>query len=198
VSFGFAFALTFPLVLLSAVISDCIQGIYFGLLRPRTVIGITVSGPAMALLYVLVRRSGVPLPIWGAVAALYLTSGLTAIGLMFRDRLLGPPVPLRELKPVFKDVAPVAAFTFFTVFSSWSDRWIVGTQLGSVAMGSYAAAIVVIQTALRIPTHVAYLLVPASSRAAWAITGNSAKLNNATLGLFASFAALTTVILLLA
>jgi O-antigen/teichoic acid export membrane protein len=65
-------------------------------------------------------------------------------------------------------------------------------------MGSYAAAIVVIQTALRIPTHVAYLLVPASSRAAWARTGNSVSLNSAVLSMFASFAALMAVIILLA
>ncbi|MBA2703369.1 MAG: polysaccharide biosynthesis C-terminal domain-containing protein [Blastocatellia bacterium] len=198
ITFGFGFALAFPLILLCAVTSDCIQGIYYGLLRPRIVIGITVSGPAIALIYVLARRSGAALPIWGAVAALYVTSGLTAIVLLGRDRLLGRPAPIRELTEVFKDLVPAATFTFFTVFSSWSDRWIVGAQLGAVAMGSYAAAVVVIQTALRIPTHLAYLLVPASSRISLGGKEKSEKLNSVTLTMFGSFAALMTVILLLA
>ncbi len=198
ITFEIGFAMAFPVVLLCAVTSDCIQGIYYGLLRPRAVIGVTVSGPAMALLYVLVRRSGVPLPIWGAVAALYVTSGLTAICLLARDRLLGRPAPISELAGVFKDIAPAATFTFFTVFSSWSDRWIVGAQLGAVAMGSYAAAVVVIQTALRIPTHVAYLLVPVSSRISLGGKEKHKTLNDVTLSMFGSFAALMTVVLLLA
>jgi len=198
ITFGFGFALAFPLILLCAVTSDCIQGIYYGLLRPRTVIWITVSGPMMALMYVLARRSGMNLPIWGAVATLYLTSGLTAICLLGWDGLLGRPARLRELSEVFKDLVPAATFTFFTVFSSWSDRWIVGAELGAVAMGSYAAAVVVVQTALRIPTHIAYLLVPASSRISLGGKEKSKKLNSITLSMFGAFAALTTVILLLA
>jgi O-antigen/teichoic acid export membrane protein len=195
---GPGFALAFPLIMVCAVISDSAQGIYFGLLRLPPVIAISVSGPAALVVYILVRRVETSLPIWGAVAVLYITSCLVALSLLYRDRLLGWPGPVRELKKIFNDLIPVAAFTFFTVFSAWSDRWIVGTQLGDVAMGSYAAAIVVIQTALRIPTHVAYLLVPASSRAAWAGKGNSTKLNSAALSMFASFAALMTVIILLA
>lgn len=198
ITFGSGFALALPLVLLCAVTSDCVLGIYFGLLRARTVIGITVSGPAMILVYMLVRRAEPALPIWGAVAALYVTSGVIAICLLVRDGLLGRPAPLGELGRVFKDLVPAAAFTFFTVFSSWSDRWIVGAQLGAVAMGSYAAAIVVMQTALRIPTHVAYLLVPVSSRVTLGGKEKSRKLNSATLSMFGSFAALMTVILLLA
>jgi O-antigen/teichoic acid export membrane protein len=198
ITFGSGFALAFPLVLLCAVTSDCVQGIYFGLLRPRTVIGITVSGPAMILVYMLLRRTEPALPIWGAVAALYVTSGLIAICLLGRDRLLGRPARFRELGQLFKDLVPAAAFTFFTIFSSWSDRWIVGAQLGAVAMGSYAAAIVVMQTALRIPTHVAWLLVPVSSRITLGGREKSRTLNSATLSMFASFAALMTVILLLA
>jgi O-antigen/teichoic acid export membrane protein len=198
IEFGTGFAIAIPLVLLCAVISDCIQGIYFGLLRPRTVIGITVSGPAMALLYMVARHAGAPLPIWGAVAALYVTSGLTAIVFLRKDRLLGRPAPIGELNGVFKDLAPVATFTFFTVFSSWSDRWIVGAQLGAVAMGSYAASVVVMQTALTIPTHIAYLLVPASSRVSLAGREKSKKLHDVTLAMFGSFAALTTITLLLA
>lgn len=198
VTLGPGFAMAFPLIMVCAVFSDSAQGIYFGLLRLPPVIAISVSGPAAVVVYILLRRGHETLPIWGAVAVLYITSGLVAAGLLSRDRLLSRPGPLSELKKIFGDLIPVAAFTFFTVFSAWSDRWIVGTQLGAVAMGSYAAAIVVIQTALRIPTHVAYLLVPASSRAAWARTGNSTKLNSATLSMFASFAAFVTVIILLA
>ncbi|MEP6912587.1 MAG: polysaccharide biosynthesis C-terminal domain-containing protein [bacterium] len=195
---GPGFALAFPLIMVCAVISDAAQGIYFGLLRLGPVIAISVSGPAAVVVYIIVRRLETTLPIWGAVAVLYITCGLVAVSLLFRDRLLGRPGPIKELKKIIGDLIPVAAFTFFTVFSAWSDRWIVGTQLGAVAMGSYAAAVVVIQTALRIPTHVAYLLVPASSRAAWASRGNSTKLNSTTLNMFASFAALMTLIILLA
>ncbi|MGI9069730.1 MAG: lipopolysaccharide biosynthesis protein [Pyrinomonadaceae bacterium] len=196
VSIGRGFALAFPCVILSAVISDFTQGIYIGLLRLRAAIAITVSGPLLVILYSFLRSSGATLPIWGSVALLYLTSGTVAACYLIRDRLLGPPAGLGEMKPLVKDLLPAAAFTFFTIFSSWSDRWIVGTQLGEVAIGSYAAAVVVIQAALRVPKHIAYLLVPAAAR--MAIKGAEQGLNNAAIGLFGLFASLITVILMLA
>jgi O-antigen/teichoic acid export membrane protein len=148
--------------------------------------------------YILVRRTGVPLPIWGAVAASYICSGVVASYKSWRDRLLGAPAPLREIRPILKDFAPTATFTFFTIFSAWSDRWIAGTQLGPSAMGSYAAAVVVIQAVLRVPSHIAYLLVPASTRVALRGAGKSEKFNTAVIGAFSSFLALMTVVILLA
>lgn len=198
ITIGRGFAIAFPFVMLCAVISDCAQGIYFGLLRPRPVIAITASGPVIVILYILARNAGLPLPIWGAVAALYATSGLVACYRLWRDRLLGVPSPIGEIKPILKDLAPAAVFTFFTIFSTWSDRWIVGTQLGAIAMGSYAAAGVIIQAALRVPTHIAYLLVPASARVALRGAEKGMRFNRSTVGIFGLCAASMTVAIMLA
>ena len=198
VSIGRGFALAFPAVILCAVISDFAQGIYIGLLRPRPAIAITVSGPLVVILYSLSRSAGAALPIWGSVSLLYVTSGVVAGYCLLRDRLLGTPSALREIKPVLRDLLPAAAFTFFTIFSVWSDRWIVGTQLGEIAIGSYAAAVVVIQAALRVPKHIAYLLVPASARVALKGSERSESLNKTTISLFGLFATLITVIIMLA
>ena len=194
---GFAAAL--PLILLCAVVSDCAQGIYSGLLRPRPMIAISLLGPLAMVAYVLLRRVEILwLPIWGAVAASYVCSGLIACGLLWRDKLLAVPAALGKLQPIVKDLLPAAAFIFFTVFSAWSDRWVVGTQLGANAMGTYAAAVVVIQAALRMPTQIAWVLVPAATRAAIGVAEKSATLNRAMIGAFGLFAALVTVILMLA
>ncbi len=198
VSIGRGFALTFPCVILCAVVSDFAQGIYIGLLRPRPSIIITMSGPVVVIVYSLSRTAGAALPIWGSVALLYVTSGVVAGYCLLRDRLLGTPSALREIKPVLKDLLPAAAFTFFTIFSVWSDRWIVGSRLGEMAIGSYAAAVVVIQAALRVPKHIAYLLVPASTRVALKGPERSKSLNKTTISLFGLFATLITVIIMLA
>ncbi|MDT4955060.1 MAG: Polysaccharide biosynthesis protein [Acidobacteriota bacterium] len=199
ISIGPGFAIAFPLVLLCTVAADCISGIYYGLLRPRSVILITIAGQLAMIFYILARGTGViALPIWGAVAASYICSGLTAGYKSWRDRLLSAPSSISEIRPILKEVPPTATFTFFTTFSAWSDRWIVGTQLGAVAMGSYAAAVVVTQAALRVPTQVAYLLVPASTKVAVGGAEQSARFNRAILGVFGIFAALITVVIVLA
>lgn len=200
VDIGRGFAVALPLILLCAVLSDCAQGIYSGLLRPRPMIAISLLGPLAMVAYVLLRRIEILwLPIWGAVAASYVCSGLIACGLLWRDKLLAVPAALKEMRPIVKDLLPAAAFIFFTVFSAWSDRWVIGTQLGANAMGTYAAAVVVIQAALRMPTQIAWVLVPAATRAA-AVGGaeKSASLNRTMIGAFGLFAALVTVILMLA
>ncbi len=199
VDIGRGFAVALPLILLCAVVSDCAQGIYSGLLRPLPMIAISLLGPLMMVAYVLLRRMEILwLPIWGAVAASYVCSGLIACWLLWRDRLLAVPAALKELQPIVKDLLPAAAFIFFTVFSTWSDRWVVGSQLGAGAMGTYAAAVVVIHAALRMPTQIAWVLVPAATRAAIGSAEKSASLNRAMIGAFGLFAALVTVILMLA
>ena len=198
VSIGRGFALAFPGVILCAVISDFAQGIYTGLLRLRPAIVIAVSGPVVVIFYSLSRSAGAALPIWGSVVLMYVTSGIVAVCCLLRDRLLGTPAALREIVPILKDLLPAATFTFFTVFSVWSDRWIVGTQLGEIAIGSYAAAVVVIQATLRIPKHIAILLVPASTRVALRGPERSKSLNKTTISLFGLFASLITVIIMLA
>ncbi len=198
VSIGDGFALAFPIILLCAATSDCVQGIYSGLLRPRSMIAITVAGPLAMIFYILVRRGGAPLPLWGAVAASYICSGVVAGYKSWRDKLLGAPALISEIRPILKDIAPAATFTFFTIFSTWSDRWIVGTQLGAIAMGSYTAAVLVIQAVLRVPTHIGYLLVPASTRMALGGVERIRKFNNIMIGIFGIFSALMMVVIMLA
>lgn len=198
VEIGRGFALAFPLLLLCAVTSDCAQGIYMGLLRLRTVITLTTVGPSVMLLCVLARRAGAPLSLWGVVAALYISSGLLAIFKLWRDRLLGKPARLNEIRPVARDIAPAAIFNFFMIFSTWSDRWVVGTQLGAVAMGLYAVAVMVVKTILRVPSHIAFLLVPASSRVALGGTEKSAGFNETVVGVFGTFTILITIMIVLA
>jgi O-antigen/teichoic acid export membrane protein len=198
VPLGGGFSLIFPLVLLCAVASDCVQGIYTGLLRPRVAIAITMTGPLVVIVYILVSRAGISLPIWGAVAAFYICGGILAIYKARRDRSLGTPAGLDTIKPILKDLAPAATFTFFIIFSSWSDRWIVSTQVGAIAMGSYAAAVVVIQAVLRVPIHIAYVLVPASSRVALGGAEKSRTFNRTMISAFITFAIFMTVLIALA
>ncbi|MDQ2974621.1 MAG: polysaccharide biosynthesis C-terminal domain-containing protein [Acidobacteriota bacterium] len=197
VPIGRGFAIALPLVMLCAVTSDCVQSIYIGLLRPRPVIAIAAAGPLAVLVYSMARRSGISLPIWGAIAALYGVSGVMGVCFLVRGGWLGAPFSLARIKPLLQDTIPAAAFTFFMVFSSWSDRWIVGARLGAVAMGSYAAAVVILQAALRIPTQVAILLVPASARVALSGPENSKNLNTTAISLFGLFAAFVTVAIML-
>lgn len=199
---GAGFAPAFPLVLLGAMVADCAIGVYLGLLRPRAVLAITASGPLLMLLYVLLRRVVPELPLWGAVAASYGGSGIVAVVQLWRDRLLGGPLPPRAmrlvLRPVSRGMAPALAFTYFTIFSAWSDRWIVGTQLGAVPFGLYAAVAAIIQAALRVPTNIAIMLVPASAKVALHGAAQSARFNQAAVSAFGLFAALMIVVLLLA
>jgi len=199
VHIGNGFSVALPLILLCAVVSDCAQGIYSGLLRPRPMIAISLFGSLAMVAYVLLRRVEILwLPVWGAVAASYVCSGLIACWLLWRDKLLAVPAALKELRPIVQDLLPAAAFIFFTVFLAWSDRWVIGTQLGASAIGTYSAAVVVIQAALRMPTQIAWVLVPAAARAALGGAEKSASLNRTMIGAFGLFAALVTVILMLA
>jgi O-antigen/teichoic acid export membrane protein len=197
VSIGRTFAITFPLILVSAMLSDGIQGLYSGLLRTRKVVLITASGPLAMIVYIMLRIAGFPLPNWGAVATSYICSGLVACYLWWRDGLARIPSSINDLKPILKDVLPAATFTFFTIFSVWSDRWIAGTQLPVSAIGSYAAAVVVIHAILRVPTNIAYLLVPASARVALGGYEKSTRFNRAMIGSYGLFAALATVLIML-
>ena len=194
---GYGFATAFPFILVFTLISYGASGIYYGLLRPRANLIIWASGPPAMVAYILLRRAGLPLPIWGAVATSYITSGLVASWQLWRDRLLGAPLPLRALRPVLQDLVPAASFTFFTVFSTWCDRWIVGTQLGALHLGLYAAAVAVIQAALRVPTNISYMIVPASTKAALGGAAQSTRLNETVVEVFGWFAALMSVIVLL-
>ncbi len=197
VSLSRTFAITFPLILLCAMLSDGIQGLYSGLLRTRTVVFITASGPLAMIGYILLRLAGVPLPIWGAVAISYICSGLIACYMLWRDGLATIPSSLKDFRPILEDVLPAATFTFFTIFSTWSDRWVASTQLPANAIGSYAAAVVVIHAILRVPTNIAYLLVPASARVALEGTEKSTRFNRAMINSYGLFAALATVIIML-
>lgn len=199
VPLGSGFLILFPIILLGAVASDCLQGVYSGLLRARTLILITTAGPLAVIAYILVRRAGGSLPIWGAVAAFYTACGLVAIRSAWRDRLVGTPTARLGLpNQVMKDLAPAAIFTFFITFSSWSDRWIVSTQMGAVVLGSYAAAVVVIQAVLRVPMNIAYMLVPASSKVALGGAEKSRGLNRTIVSAFSTFAFFMTVVIALA
>jgi O-antigen/teichoic acid export membrane protein len=197
VSIGRSFALTFPLILLAAMLSDGIQGLYSGLLRTRKVVLITASGPLAMIIYILLRIAGFPLPNWGAVATSYICSGLVACYMWWRDGLARVPSSINDLRPILEDVLPAATFTFFTIFSTWSDRWVAGTQLPVSAIGSYAAAVVVIHAILRVPTNIAYLLVPASARVALGGTEKSTRFNRAMISSYGLFAALATVAIML-
>jgi O-antigen/teichoic acid export membrane protein len=197
VSIGRSFAITFPLILLAAMLSDGIQGLYSGLLSTQKVVIITASGPLAMIVYIMLRIAGFPLPNWGAVATSYLCSGLVACYLWWRDGLARIPSSIHDLKPILKDVLPAATFTFFTIFSVWSDRWVAGTQLPVSAIGSYAAAVVVIHAILRVPTNIAYLLVPASARVALGGDEKSTRFNRAMISSYGLFAGLATVLIML-
>lgn len=194
---GEGFAVAFPLILVCTLVAYGASGIYYGLLRPRANLIIWAAGPPAMVIYILLRRAGWPLPIWGAVATSYITSGLVASYQLWRDQMLGAPLPLRELRPVLQDLVPAASFTFFTVFSTWCDRWMVGAQLGALHLGLYAAAVAVIQAALRVPTNISYMIVPASTKAALGGSGQSARLNAVVVEAFGWFAALMSVLILL-
>jgi len=198
-SLGTTFTLAFPFVLLLTVISYCASGIYYGLLRPRAELGIWISGPLAMLAYVVAYRFMPGLPIWGAAAASYACSGIVAGYQLWRDRLLGTPLPLAEMRPLINEIVPVIGFTFFTVFSTWSDRWIVGAQLGgAVSLGLYAAAVAVIQAALRVPTHIAYVLVPAAAKVSLQGAEKTARFNSQMMRAFGLFAILMMSVIWLA
>ena len=198
VEIGRGFPLALPFLLACAVVSDSVQAIYYGLLRTRAVIAITAAGPLATIIYVLLRKAGLDLPIWGAVGVLYVVSGLVAVYKARRDRLLGRPAPLRDLRPILSDIVPSLIFTLFMTFTVWSDRWIAGINLGAVVLGSYSAAVVVIQAVLRVPRNMVVLLVPASTRAEIGGEERSSAFNRTTIGIFGLFAALMTTILMLA
>lgn len=204
VAMGPGYALLFPLLLALTVASYCSNGIYGGLLRPQRIMATTTAGPLAMLFYILARYvqlkqgAGGVLPIWGAVATSYGVSGLVALVQLRSDNLLGRPLPLGALRKLVKDVPLALSFDFFMVFSNWSDRWIIGAQLGAQSMGLYSAAAAIIQAALRIPTNIASLLVPASSKVAQAGIEKSARFNAALVRAFGLFAMLMLVIILLA
>ena len=191
------FALAYAPVLLFAMLSEGIQGIYTGLFRPRAVIAITASGPLVMLFYLILSSTILPLPLWGAVATSYICSGLVAIFKITWDGLLGFP-SLSRIKPVLKDVAPSATFTFFMIFSAWSDRWIAAVYMSPAVSGSYFSAVVIINAILRIPTNIAYLLVPASTRIALRGDESSRSFNRATMWTYALFSAMVVVTIMLA
>lgn len=196
VSLGQGFAVAFAPVLLLAMLADGIQGIYSGLFRPRSVIAITTSGPLMMLVYVILSRTLLPLPLWGAVATSYVCSGLVAACKILSDNLLGFP-SLRRMKPILRDIAPSATFTFFTILSAWSDRWIAAIYMSPEASGSYFSAVVIIHAILRIPTNIAYLLVPASARIALRGGENTKNFNRAMLWTYGLFSAMVVVTIML-
>jgi O-antigen/teichoic acid export membrane protein len=197
VSLSRGFAIAYTPVLLCAMLSEGIQGIYSGLFRPRSVIAIAASGPLMMLLYVALSSTVLPLPLWGAVATSYVCSGLVAAFKLTRDGLVGFP-SLRHIKPVLRDVPPSAAFTFFTIFSVWSDRWIAAVYMSPLVSGSYFSAVVIIHAVLRIPTNIAYLLVPASTRIALRGDEQSRNFNRAMMWTYGLFSAMVVVTIMLA
>jgi O-antigen/teichoic acid export membrane protein len=198
IGLGPTFQLFFPFLLLCTIVSDCTQGIYSGLLRLRTVFLITTCGSLSMVLYVQLRRAGVDLPVWGAVAASYITSSLIGIICLLKDGLIARPAPISAIRPILKDLIPGSTFTYFQVFSTWTDRWIVGTQLGSLPMGSYSAATLVIQGVLRVPSHIAYTLVPASARVSISEQDHKHYFHNRLINLYASFSIFLVVIIMLA
>ncbi|MBD0372807.1 MAG: oligosaccharide flippase family protein [Pyrinomonadaceae bacterium] len=191
------FAFAYAPVLLFAIMAEAIQGIYSGLFRPHSVIAITVSGPLMMLCYIVLSITLMPLPLWGAVATSYICSGLVAIFQLVRDRLVGFP-SLHHMRPVLKDVAPSATFTFFTIFSAWSDRWAAAVYMSPEVSGSYFSAVAVIHAVLRLPTNIAYLLVPASTRIALRGDKNSKDFNQAVMWTYGLFSAMVVVTIMLA
>jgi O-antigen/teichoic acid export membrane protein len=191
------FTMAYAPVLLFAMLSEGVQGIYSGLFRPRSVILITASGPLLMLVYLVLSSTLLPLPLWGAVATSYIGSGLVAIFKIIWDGLLGFP-SVRQIKPVLKDVAPSATFTFFTIFSAWSDRWIAAAYMTPLVSGSYFSAVVVINAILRIPTNIAYLLVPASARISMRGDENTRNFNRGIMWTYALFSVMAVVIIMLA
>lgn len=191
------FAIAYAPVLLFAMLSEGIQGIYSGLFRPRSVIAIAISGPLMMMLYIILSLTLLPLPLWGAVATSYVCSGLLAILKIAHDRLVGFP-SLRRIKPVLRDVAPSATFMFFTIFSAWTDRWVAAVYMAPEVSGSYFSAVAVIHAVLRIPTNVAYLLVPASIRIALRGGEKSKNFNRAMMWTYGLFSAMVVVTIMLA
>lgn len=162
--FGEGFAVALPILLVLAVVADAGSAIYSGLLRPWSVVAISTSGPVFMLGYVLFWRTGANVPLWGAIAILYGVSGVVAMLLLLSDRILHPRLRLDDLRKLRSDLLPMVSYTYFTTFSTWGDRAVVGLLLGPASMGWYTAAVVTVQVALRLPTHVAYLLVPTSAR----------------------------------
>jgi O-antigen/teichoic acid export membrane protein len=191
------FGIAYAPVLLFAMVAEGIHGIYSGLFRPRSVIAITASGPLMMLLYIILSITVFPLPLWGAVATSYIGSGIVAIFKLMHDGLVGVP-SLRGIRPVLRDVAPSATFTFFTIFSAWSDRWVAAVYMNPEVSGSYFSAVAVIHAVLRIPTNVAYLLVPASTRIALRGGEKSRNFNQAVMWTYGLFSAMVVVTIMLA
>ncbi|HKS30304.1 MAG TPA: hypothetical protein VJS44_20935 [Pyrinomonadaceae bacterium] len=191
------FAIAYAPILLFAMLAEGVQGIYSGLFRPRSVIAIAVSGPLVMFIYILLSITVVPLPLWGAVATSYICSGLVAIFKVLYDRLVGFP-SLRRIKPVLRDVAPSATFMFFTIFSAWSDRWVAAMYMAPEVSGSYFSAVAIIHAVLRIPTNVAYLLVPASARVALRGGEQARNFNRAMMWTYALFSAMVVVTIMLA
>jgi O-antigen/teichoic acid export membrane protein len=198
VELGKGFALMLPLLLVCSVFSDGIVSIYFGMLRARHAVFITLAAPLALILFMLIRRAGAPLPLWGAVAAFYIGASLVALYKAWRDRLLGLPSSLRTVAPMFRDLVPTTVLTLFMTFTVWSDRWIAGSNLGVVAMGSYSAAIVIIQAVLRVPKNMVVMLVPATARVSASGAEKSASFNGVMISHFALFAAIISVVLMLA
>jgi O-antigen/teichoic acid export membrane protein len=198
VQLGRSFALMLPLLLVCAVFSDGVQGIYYGMLRMKRAVSMAMVAPLAAILYILVRRVYTPIPIWGAVAAFYLSTAAAALFIILRDKLLATPSTLRKVAPLIRDLAPAAVFTLFMTFTVWSDRWIAGSNLGAMAMGSYAAAVVIIQAVLRIPKNMVLMLVPATARVATTGPEKSESFNRAMLNHFGLFTTVISVVLMLA
>jgi O-antigen/teichoic acid export membrane protein len=162
---GRTFAVLFPFALAASVIGDSAIAIYQALLRPARVGLIAVSGPLVLVGVVASRffNSGVPLA--AAALTVFLASGTVGIALLWHDGLLARPA--RRTTPlVARNLAPATAFTVVMVMTTWSDRLIVGTSLGAAGLGLFAAASVLLQAGLRVPTNLAYALVPASTRVA--------------------------------
>lgn len=189
--FGEGFAIALPILLVLAVVSDAGSAIYSGLLRPWPVVAISTSGPAFMLGYVLYWRTVSDVPLWGAIATSYGVSGVVALVFLLSDRILRLRLRLDDLRTLRTDLLPMASYTYFTTFSTWGDRAVVGLLLGPTSMGWYTAAVVVVQVALRLPTHVAYLLVPMSARLGEAHDRHTLLRRGAieTFGLFAAMAA---------
>lgn len=190
VSLGAAFALAAPAALVGAVTFDTAYGIYQGLLRPRPLLAISIAGPLAMIAYVTACRLGMPIPVWGAVTTSYTAAGLVSLALLWRHRLLGSPAPFASLQPLRQGLVATISFTCLTVFASWSDRYMVASQLGRESMGLYSAAVNLIQAALRAPTNISHLLVPVARRVAIEGGARSERYNHLVLEVFGLFAAL--------
>ncbi len=198
VAWGAGFAPVFPLILGCAIAGNCAVGTYLGLLRPARVLAVTAGGPLLMLLCVAARWHGAPWPMWSLVALSNAGSGFIGVLQLSRDRLLGRVLPPRAMRPLLRDVPPAFSFTFLMVFSTWSDRWIVGSHLGAAPLGLYSAAVSIVQSALRVPTNIAQLLVPASARAGLGEARDQAHFNAAIVSAFGWFSVLLALVLLLA